>query len=860
MRIRPIAVILSWGLLTLLVLGSPFASSATATPALQATGNAPGLLDWNLVAVGSLGTVTGCPKQCYALHLDGQRLYAAFGGSIHILDGRDPVNLVELGRVDVPVPTWLTHFSMDVQDSLLYFPVSLDGMAIVDVSDPSNPVQVGQYPIPNDYTRGVDVVGTTAYIAYYDTTLDVVDVTDPANPTRIATATLPGSDAGEVLVSGSTAYVANAGSGIVTVDVSNPASPQVLGTLDTPGFAVALDLVDTTLYVADSQGGLRIVDVSDPSAPTEIGSYVPSGSVVDVRVVSGVAYLADASGSLIAVDVSTPTNPSLLDSIPTGAPAVAVEADTVTVYLAKKYGGVGLVDISTPTALSEIGDWLDAMLPCSYSVLAVGGGRAYVSDSVLTYVIDVAVPQQPRLVGVLDYPASDLVSLGDTLVLLALPQASCPVSVSPTRFESDREPQRSSTAATWRLVVVDLVNPPHPVVLGSYSFTREPVRMVANDSTAAVAMTDGSTLVVDFSDPAAMDSVATIASSGRLPAPPYVAIRGNLLVVAMDSLWSYDMSTPSQPTRLGEMILPGSTIDGLKLADLGRGLFIQDYKVYLLDLSDPSQPRILSNWGDWSWLPADAAIQTKYLLIADRWNACIHMGNITNPSTPYIFGEYCSLPVGPLRVVPDGAYVYVADGTGGLVVLQNVFVPTATEVAAFEARPGAGEVELVWTLRDEASARAIRVFRDGAEGLRCLTAEPLSPSARSYTDRSVRPGRRYRYWIEVSDASGIVARSTEVTVEIPAARAALLQNRPNPFNPSTAIPFVLPEAGRVRLRVFDLEGRLVRTLVDGVRPAGRQEVRWDGRDDRGRPVSSGVYLVRLEAAGEKLSRKMVLLR
>ncbi|HER43998.1 MAG TPA: T9SS type A sorting domain-containing protein [Candidatus Eisenbacteria bacterium] len=88
----------------------------------------------------------------------------------------------------------------------------------------------------------------------------------------------------------------------------------------------------------------------------------------------------------------------------------------------------------------------------------------------------------------------------------------------------------------------------------------------------------------------------------------------------------------------------------------------------------------------------------------------------------------------------------------------------------------------------------------------------------------------------------------------------LHQNVPNPFNPTTVIRFELPAPASVRLVVFDIRGRLVRTLVNGELPAGGKEIAWDGRDDDGRIVASGVYLYRLETPGTTVSRKIVLLR
>ena len=88
---------------------------------------------------------------------------------------------------------------------------------------------------------------------------------------------------------------------------------------------------------------------------------------------------------------------------------------------------------------------------------------------------------------------------------------------------------------------------------------------------------------------------------------------------------------------------------------------------------------------------------------------------------------------------------------------------------------------------------------------------------------------------------------------------ALLQNHPNPFNPSTLIPFEISEGGHVRLDVFNILGQRVVTLIDEERPAGFHRVQWDGTDAVGRGVSAGVYIYRLSTADWRDARKLMLL-
>nr|HQV34537.1 T9SS type A sorting domain-containing protein [Calditrichia bacterium] len=88
----------------------------------------------------------------------------------------------------------------------------------------------------------------------------------------------------------------------------------------------------------------------------------------------------------------------------------------------------------------------------------------------------------------------------------------------------------------------------------------------------------------------------------------------------------------------------------------------------------------------------------------------------------------------------------------------------------------------------------------------------------------------------------------------------LAQNYPNPFNPATTIAFDLPAAQRVEISVYDISGRRVATLLDGLRNAGRHTLRWNGKDDNGKSMPSGVYFYRISTPGHQAAKKMILLK
>jgi hypothetical protein len=101
---------------------------------------------------------------------------------------------------------------------------------------------------------------------------------------------------------------------------------------------------------------------------------------------------------------------------------------------------------------------------------------------------------------------------------------------------------------------------------------------------------------------------------------------------------------------------------------------------------------------------------------------------------------------------------------------------------------------------------------------------------------------------------------SELPGDTPQTRLALAQNHPNPFNPQTKISFSLAGQEPVKLAIYDMHGRLVRTLVDELRTAGEHTVVWDGTNDRGQRVASGTYLYRLETASRVLTRTMAMVK
>ena len=119
-------------------------------------------------------------------------------------------------------------------------------------------------------------------------------------------------------------------------------------------------------------------------------------------------------------------------------------------------------------------------------------------------------------------------------------------------------------------------------------------------------------------------------------------------------------------------------------------------------------------------------------------------------------------------------------------------------------------------------------------------------------------GSTLRSSLAIDGGDAFDLQTTDLT-SVPV-RFSLGDNYPNPFNPVTKISFDLPVSSRVMLKIYDVRGIQIRTLVSGVMPFGSHTVTWNGTDDRGRAVSSGVYFYRIEAEGFAATHKMMLIK
>ena len=208
--------------------------------------------------------------------------------------------------------------------------------------------------------------------------------------------------------------------------------------------------------------------------------------------------------------------------------------------------------------------------------------------------------------------------------------------------------------------------------------------------------------------------------------------------------------------------------------------------------------------------------------------------------------------------------LWIATESAGLVVFnENGIVPV--ELISFTASVTRNNVTLNWSTATEANNQGFEIERSQMSNFKSQIFEKIgyvggygtTTESKSYSFKDENlPAGKYSYRLKQIDFDGTFEYSQEVEVEVSSPNEfALYQNFPNPFNPSTKIKFVIPKSSFVNLKVFDILGSEVATLVNEERPAGEYEIEFNAGS-----LSSGIYLYKISSGDYSETRKLILMK
>lgn len=244
--------------------------------------------------------------------------------------------------------------------------------------------------------------------------------------------------------------------------------------------------------------------------------------------------------------------------------------------------------------------------------------------------------------------------------------------------------------------------------------------------------------------------------------------------------------------------------------------------------------------------------------------------------------------LGSYSAVASGGYMYVtvsglnSIGTGAKGPLKWTIAEDIdtlpVELSSFTAGFSAQNyVTLQWTTQSETNVSGYRIYRgldaelQNAEMLNTFIEATNTSQLQVYVywDKDVTDDGTYYYWLQNVDFDGssqfhgpvsITVNLTEGGTPAVPIRNGITNAYPNPFNPSTSIEFGVLRAGNTSIDVFNVRGQHVRRLFNGMREAGVYTLRWDGTDDSGLPLPSGIYSIRMSGNGTASVRKVMLMK
>lgn len=310
----------------------------------------------NLVLLGSVDT----PGNASALAIRDSVAYVADGqGGLQVIDISDPTSPSIIGSSD---QAGLAG-DIAVENSFAYVADQTrrtdgdNGLRIFDVTDPANPQLSSFLPVDSLFgISGLAVQGGKVYAALDSGDFIVFNVSDPMNP-QIEDLYFFGRGLKRVDVSGSLAIVASFETGLSIFDVSNPGNAVRRGYIFTPGetqdvvISGSMALVASTNQVARiirRAAGLQIFDISNPSNPIACGAYFTREPAIGIAIEGPLTYLANTTSGVKVFDVSNPAWPELRGGFDTDGSANDVAVQGRTVYLADGEAGFKVLSYTGP--------------------------------------------------------------------------------------------------------------------------------------------------------------------------------------------------------------------------------------------------------------------------------------------------------------------------------------------------------------------------------------------------------------------------------------------------------------------------------------------------------------------------------
>lgn len=720
--------------------------------------------------------------------------------------------------------------------------------------------KLGEFDTPG-FANSVIVDNGIAYVIDATLELHIINVSNPQNPALLGSYDPP-ANARCITATNSIAFICAATyypvplpgwftSDLQIINVSNPQNPTQLGSCDIMYPASFITVAGNIAYVGGYfhsetnwyNGWLQLIDISNPQTPTPIGSYHIEDNAYSITVEDSIAYVAkggtyidDYSGMQI-LDVSNPQNPTLLSNYETPNDAYSIGVEGSVACVAEGIYGIQIFSVTNPQNPVLLSSY---DTPGDARFVTIVNGLAYVADGESgLQIIDITNPQNPSLVATFHLPGiSQSVSVSGGIAYAANGEAG--------------------------LQIINVANPQNSSLLGSYDTPGEGLAVSVANDLACVADGGGYGLkFIDVSEPYNPILLDTF----YIGNVTYAQVVGNVAyAVAGGDILIIDISNPQNISLLGSYATPGQAKSISILSNLA---YITDgeWGLEIVDVSNPQSPVLVGSYNtqgealsvaitDWV-----AYVSTVIWQISGYYSSDLLCIDISNPQNPTIRCSYDTS--GYARTVAAVGYTaYWTNNVSGLNIVNF---------------PDFASPDLITTIMPHATSEINQCYVHG----NLLYVSDLSWNEISVYDinNPMTPVLNNRYAWNLGSINMCVANNTLYTANgfggLNIHNLSTIDNDdevqytapdfqmriyPNPFNPETIIAYTLPAKGQVCLEIYNSKGQLVKILLNEQQTKGEHSLTWNGKDNAGNNVASGLYLCRISSDGKNESRKMLLLK
>ena len=781
-----------------------------------------------------------------------------------------------------------------VSGDYAYLAVGDYGLVIMNISNPADPQQVGHYET-DGAAKKVFYENNMAYIADGVNGLVVVNVTDRTAPTLYGAYATPGGIAEDFVKVGTYGYIADGANGMIILDLAhryNPVWKSTYTSVTVGGEAYGVTVSGDYAYLAYGANGLEIVNISDLDNPALTGSYNTLGSARKVALWEDCAYVADYNGDLRAINVSNPVLPALKKSLVLPGYAYSVTSFRGYALVSAGTAGLRVVEAHEQTVLTEVG-YYDTDGTNTYNCTFIAP-YAYVADGSKFGIYDCSVALEydmgdvnrwvpteyltiQKAIDAADDGDSILVRLGTYRTYFTNNGKDLDIVSAKARWDADHScPPTLSLADMGRCVIlgdgsrtlVNMVGSLTGTTLAGFKIYKGKrgiqcsdgavvtirhchIRENSGDTGAGVTVKTGCDVTLDYCQ-VEYNTASNYGGGVGCSEDSKLALNGCTIKLNTGTnfgggVWLSNNNN-ADPTNV--------TIDSCYIGNnktrydggAGAGIYAMSSTVEI------TRTEIVKNIGPDA--APNAYCEKGGGLYANNSTVSIDHCTFAFNKGKYGFGIYLG----------EGADVTVTnsilwDDRDQEVFLKQTGTPSTFTISYTDIRGGVAEINY---LSDPDIGNTVTDgFNNigGTVGLVFDTGNPLFVN--NYTNFHLQAASpcigvgsdgdmgKYEFGTRSprppSDVSGNDAILPE-SVQFSAAY-------PNPFNAETRLDFALPETAPVSLVVYDLNGRRILGLVDGIQAAGYHSFIWNGR-----AMPTGTYLIRFETPGFDHSQQVMLIK